>query len=166
MVGLKTRRIYPGLYSGCRAVSLWRGLSAAAALTLAFGCAGCSLGQLDNVWGSSDKTDRTGSITPPPGAKPASELPPDSDLVFTKAAVSQVLNRAGNSASEPWENPRSGARGTVTPITSAYSQAGQTCRDFLASYVNGSSQSWLQGAACKQQKGAWEVRSMKPWKRS
>ena len=67
---------------------------------------------------------------------------------------------------EPWENPRSGARGTVTPITTAYTQSGQTCRDFLASYVNGSSQSWLQGAACKQQKGAWEVRSMKPWKRS
>lgn len=166
MVGLKTRRIYPGLYSGCRAASLWRGLSAAAALALAFTCAGCSLGQLDNVWGSVDKTDSTGSITPPPGAKPSSELPPDSDLVFTKAAVSQVLNRTGNDASEPWENPRSGARGTVTPLTSAYSQAGQTCRDFLASYVNGSSQSWLQGAACKQQKGAWEVRSMKPWKRS
>jgi surface antigen len=141
-------------------------LTAAAALTLASGCAGCSIGQVDNVWGSADQSEYTGSITPPPGAKPASELPPDSDLVFTKAAVSQVLNRAGNSSSEPWENPRSGARGTVTPITTAYTQAGQTCRDFLASYVNGSSQAWLQGAACKQQKGAWEVRSMKPWKRS
>ena len=59
-------------------------------------------------------------------------------------------------------------RGTVTPITAAYVQSGQTCRDFLASYVNGSSQSWLQGEACKQKnlKGAWEVRSLKPWKRS
>ena len=124
------------------------------------------MGQLDNVWGSGDKADQTGSITPPPGAKPVTELPPDSDLVFTRAAVSEVLNRSGNDASVPWENPRSGARGTVTPITSAYTQAGQTCRDFLASYVNGSSQAWMQGAACKQQKGAWEVRSMKPWKRS
>jgi surface antigen len=117
------------------------------------------------VWGS-DKSDQTGSISPPPGAKPVADLPPESDLVFTKAAVAQVLSRTGNDASESWENPGSGARGTVTPITSAYTQAGQTCRDFLASYVNGSSQSWLQGAACKQQKGAWEVRSMKPWKRS
>ena len=166
VVGFKTRRFYRALYSGCGAASLWRGLTAAAALTLAFGCSGCSIGQVDNVWGSADKSDYTASITPPPGAKPANELPPDSDLVFTKAAVSQVLNRAGNSASEPWENPRSGARGTVTPITTAYTQAGQTCRDFLASYVNGNSQAWLQGAACKQQKGAWEVRSMKPWKRS
>ena len=165
MVGLKTRRFNRGLYSGCRAASLWRGLTAAAGLTLAFACAGCSVGQLDNVWGA-DKSDQTGSIAPPPGAKPVADLPPESDLVFTKVAVSQVLSRTGNDASESWENPRSGARGTVTPITSAYTQAGQTCRDFLASYVNGSSQSWLQGAACKQQKGAWEVRSMKPWKRS
>lgn len=167
MVGLKTRRIDQGLYSGSAATSLWRGLAAATALTLAFACAGCSIGQLDNVWGGGDKADQTGSITPPPGAKPVGDLPPESDLVFTKAAVSQVLNRSGNDASESWENPRSGARGTVTPITSAYTQAGQTCRDFLASYVNGSSQAWMQGAACKPQKGAaWEVRSIKPWKRS
>ena len=59
----------------------------------------------------------------------------------------------------------SGARGTVTPIASAYTQDGQTCRNFLASYVNGDSQSWMQGEACKL-RGAWEVRSLKPWKRS
>ena len=93
------------------------------------------------------------------------ELPPDSDLVFTRAAVSDVLSRPSNDASVPWENPHSGARGNVTPIASAYTQDGQTCRDFLASYVNGAAQSWLQGEACKQ-KGAWEVRSLKPWKRS
>ena len=43
-------------------------------------------------------------------------------------------------------------------------QDGKTCRDFLASYVRGSAQSWLQGEACKPDKGAWEVRSLKPWK--
>ena len=161
VVGFKTRQ-YRALYSGCGASSLWRGLAAAGTLTLAFACAGCSVGQLDNIYGSADKHDVTGSITPA-GVK--NELPPDADLVFTKLAVSQVLSKSSNEASEPWENPRSGARGTVTPITSAYTQSGQTCRDFLASYVNGSSQAWLQGAACKQQ-GAWEVRSMKPWKRS
>ena len=46
--------------------------------------------------------------------------------------------RGGKDASAPWENPRTGARGTVTPIASAYTQDGQTCRDFLASYVSGS----------------------------
>ena len=159
MVGLKTSQ-----YSGSSGSSLWRGLAGAMVLTVALGCGGCSLGQLDSL--SGDKSDRTGSITPSPGAKQVSDLPPDSDLVFTKAAVSEVLNRPTNDASVPWENPRSGARGTVTPITLAYTQAGQTCRDFLASYVNGASQAWLQGEACKHQKGAWEVRSLKPWKRS
>ena len=39
----------------------------------------------------------------------------------------------------PWENPTTGARGTVTPLSTAYSNNGTTCRDFLASYVrNGS----------------------------
>jgi surface antigen len=154
------------LYTGCVAASLWRASGAAAVVMLGLACGGCSIGQLDNVWGSADKADQTGSIPVAQAAKPVGDLPPDSDLVFTKAAVSQVLSRSGNGASEPWENPRSGARGTVTPITAAYTQSGQTCRDFLASYVKGSSEAWLQGAACKEQKGAWEVRSLKPWKRS
>ena len=51
-------------------------------------------------------------------------------------------------------------------LAAAYTQDGQTCRDFLASYVTGSSQAWLQGEACKHPKGVWEVRTLKPWKRS
>ena len=54
-----------------------------------------------------------------------------------RAAASEVLRRGEKDASQPWENPQTGARGTVTPIASAYTQDGQTCRDFLASYVNG-----------------------------
>ena len=64
-------------------------------------------------------------------------------------------------------DPATGARGTVTPIASAYQKDDRTCHDFLASYVKGAAQSWLQGEACKPIEGAaWEVRSMKPWKRS
>lgn len=176
MVGHKTHRIYGAQYRGCGAARLWRGGFAAGAVTLALACGGCSVGQLDSVYASAEKSDHTGSIASavkPAGDKlasdkPANDLPPEADLVFTKAAVRQVLNKSGNDASEAWENPRTGARGTVTPITAAYAQSGQTCRDFLASYVNGSSQSWLQGEACKpkNRKGAWEVRSLKPWKRS
>jgi len=136
------------------------------AVALALAAGGCSLsGQLDSVFGGSDKSDQTGSITPP-AAKQASELPSDADLAFTRIAVSELLSRGGKDASQPWENPRSGARGTVTPIAAAYTQDGQTCRDFLASYVTGSSQAWLQGEACQRPKGVWEVRTLKPWKRS
>ena len=47
----------------------------------------------------------------------------------------EVLTRTDANASQPWENPNTGARGTVTPTASAYTQDGFTCRDFLASYV-------------------------------
>jgi surface antigen len=123
--------------------------------------------QLDSLFGSSDKSDHTGSVASSPGdIAQAGQLPPDHDLAYTRAAVAVVLNRDDKYASQPWENPRSGARGTVTPIASAYTQDGQTCRDFLASYVKGNDQAWMQGEACKQDTGSWEVRSLKPWKRS
>lgn len=136
------------------------------AIMLGFACGGCSLSyQLDTLFTKNTddgKTEATGSIAEPAKA----ELPPDSDLVYTRAAAAEVLTRGGKDISVPWENPRTGARGTVTPIASAYSQDGLTCRDFLASYVREKSESWLQGEACRQPKGTWEVRSLKPWKRS
>jgi surface antigen len=117
------------------------------------------------------RSDITGSITPRSGAKPdaktAAKLPPEDDLAYAKAAVSKLLALGGKHTSLPWENPATGARGTITPITSAYNGAGgQTCRDFLASHITGTSEAWLQGAACKHHTGPWQVRSMKPWKSS
>ena len=132
-------------------------------LALALAAGGCSMSsQFDSFFDG----DSTGSITPPPLAKPVSTLPPDGDLAYARAAASEVLRRGEKDASQPWENPESGARGTVTPIASAYTQEGRTCRNFLASYVSGHDESWLTGEACRQPKGVWEVRSLKPWKRS
>ena len=101
---------------------------------VALGCGGCSLsGQFDSLFG--EKSDRTGTITPPPGTKEVVQLPPDADLAYARAAASAVLSRGEKDTSMPWENPSTGARGTVTPIASAYTQDGRTCRDFLASFV-------------------------------
>jgi surface antigen len=65
---------------------------------------------------------------------------------------------------------RNRARGSVTPLASTYTSEGRICRDFLASYVRGTNEGWLQGEACQQNrgeaKGPWEIRHMKPWKRS
>ena len=148
-------------YSGCLSLRLRRGASLAALLALALGSGGCSMSyQLESYFG--DRTT-TGSIAAAP--KTAETLPPEHDLAFAKAAASEVLRRGEKDASLDWENPKTGARGTVTPIASAYTQDGQTCRDFLASYVSDRVQSWMQGEAC-QDKGAWQVRTLKPWKRS
>jgi len=108
--------------------------------------------------------DVTGSIGP---AQPAVAVQavPEADSAL-RAAASELLRRNEANTSLPWENPKTGARGTVTPIAAAYSQAGRTCRDFLASYIRAGSESWLQGEACQSREGYWEVRSLKPWTRS
>lgn len=163
MAGSQTLQSDLDLYRRYARPRLWRALSLAALLTVALGNGGCSLStQIESYFGG----DRTGSITPPPGTKAVEALPPADDLAYARAAASEVLRHGDKNASQPWENPHSGARGTVTPIASAYTQDGVTCRDFLASYVAGKAESWLQGEACQQEKGAWEVRSLKPWKRS
>lgn len=131
---------------------------------------GCSLSyKLDSFLGKNgeDKPENTGSIRTPT-ARPsgdAAALRAD-DLAYAKAAASEVLSRTDANASQPWENPATGARGTVTPTATAYTQDGFTCRDFLASYVHDGSESWLQGDACRIHQGQWTVRSLRPLKRS
>ena len=111
----------------------------------------------------------TGTINPPAGAaiashkaSPQAEL----DLAYARAAAMEALTRASRDASLPWQNPHSGARGNITPLATSYSEAGMACRDFLASYIHGDAQDWLEGAACRTGSGTWEVRRLKPLKPS
>ncbi|GAA0007585.1 hypothetical protein BRDID11002_75910 [Bradyrhizobium diazoefficiens] len=63
-----------------------------------------------------------------------------------------MLSKGDKDSSQHWENPVTGARGSVTPIAQSYAaEDGRRCRDFLASYVNGNTESWLQGAGCQRQ---------------
>ncbi len=139
----------------------------ACASLLALALAGCSFSyQLDNLFAKAeDGAVRGGSLhlaTPKPIAQPPSE----GDLTIARAVASEALGKAGKDISMPWENPRTGARGTITPLASAYTQDGSICRDFLASYVKDGGEAWLHGAGCRVQRGKWQVRSMRPWKNS
>jgi surface antigen len=126
------------------------------------GAGGCSLSRTDGGFGRMDDNEVTGSIGAAQANGPA---PTEGDLAFARNAASDVLTKGDKDSSQPWENPDTGARGSVTPLAQAYSAEGRTCRDFLASYVNGTSESWLQGAACQTEHGRWEIHTLKPWKR-
>jgi surface antigen len=135
-------------------------------ILVGLGSSGCSLNRSDAALAKSDQlakfedSEVTGSIG---GATPA---PTESDLAFARNAASDVLTKGDKDSSQPWENPETGARGSVTPLAQSYAaEDGRTCRDFLASYVNGRTESWLQGAACKASQGRWEIHTLKPWKR-
>ena len=174
-------------YSGMVVASLRLGT----VLVLGLFAGGCAMsGGLGDMFAKKQKTedvratalaseDVTHSATEPTlrasTAVSTSGLPSETDLVFARMAIVEVLQRGTKEVSAPWENPSSGARGTVTPIASAYARDGDTCHDFLASYIRrGSPERWLQGQACRSkprgkpgaQAGAWEVKSLRPWTRT
>jgi surface antigen len=130
------------------------------AILIAVGAGGCSLSRTDNAFAKMDDKEVTGSIA----ARASGPAPTETDLAFARNAASDVLTKGDRDSSQPWENPETGARGSVTPLAQAYSSDGRTCRDFLASYVNGRSETWLQGAACKSGEGRWEIHTLKPWR--
>ncbi len=92
--------------------------------------------------------------------------PAEADLAYARAAASNVLATSGKDESVPWQNPQTGAGGNITPLDTSYSEDGRTCRDFLASYMHGAAQDWLQGAACRSVGGTWEVTRLTPLKPS
>jgi len=124
---------------------------------------------LGSLFPSGKVEPETTSTLPPPADEPrasnAALSPSEADLAYARAVASEALARGAKDTSHPWENPHTGARGSVTPLTNAYSSNGITCRDFLASYVKDKAETWLQGEACKLNK-RWEVRSMKPWRKA
>ena len=121
---------------------------------------GCALGgRSDGPFAKMMGKETTGSIA-------HTGQPTEGDLAFARNAASDVLTKGDKDSSQPWSNPETGARGSVTPLAEAYTEDGHTCREFLASYVNGKAESWLQGAACQSSRGRWEIHSLKPWRRS
>lgn len=171
-----SRASWAPTYSGTTKASLRRllwlraarlpALAVVASLGLSSG--GCAVSGMFGI-GKDDafaKAETTGSIPTRALGKPNSGLPPDADLAYARSAIAEVLSMGRKDFSTSWENPRSGARGTVTPIAKAYTQDGITCHDFLASYLNGRDETWMRGEACQQAQGRWEVKALRPWTRS
>jgi len=132
-------------------------------ILIGLACSGCSMSHSEAAFARMQDPSVTGTLKPRVASHSG---PTESDLAFARNAASDVLTKGDRDSSQPWENPETGARGSVTPLAQAYASDGHTCRDFLASYVNGAAENWLQGAACKSDHGRWEIHSLKPWKQS
>lgn len=141
----------------------------------ALGSAGCSmtlplsqfLGSMKLSQPESDPAT-TGSINPS-GVKLTDgsvlEGISDGDMARARDAVFQSLAEEEQGAAAPWVNDESGVRGSATPIAAAYTSDGQECRDFLLSFVTGTSEKWAQGEACRHDGTGWQIRALKPWNR-
>jgi len=136
---------------------------------------GCS-SSLPSMFGDSGKSTQvarsenvkpepnvTGSLSLANGAK--STMSP-LDWNIAKSALRESLGRAEAGASQPWENPTSGARGTVTPVAAIYEKNGFACRNFIVSHVRESKESWFEGTACRVHRGQWDVTTTRPLEKS
>jgi surface antigen len=131
--------------------------AALALIVIGLSAGGCSLNRPGGPFAQASQAEVTGAL--------GSRGPTPSDLAFARNAASDVLTKGDKDSSQPWQNPETGARGSVTPLAQAYSDDdGRTCRDFLASYVNGTTENWLQGSACHNGNGRWEIHTLKPWR--
>ena len=145
------------------------GLSPSRPLLAAFSAAGCAY-QLDTIFSKTDAdVEQTGSIGTTEPQSCGGESAPRRCLRWIsltraplppmrwRAAVEGRERSVGKSAYR--RRRQHHAAGCVL-----YRRQLSTCRDFLASYVRGQAQSWLQGEACRSDHGAWEVKSLKPLK--
>jgi hypothetical protein len=159
-------RVRLPIYNGTTGASLCRHrpsrfIALAAVIPMALSVSACSY-KLDSAFSrDSEKADNGGAGRATAMAAPGSA---ETDLAYAKAAAAEALGGTGG-VSVPWENPGTGARGTVTLLASAYTQDGFTCRDFLASYIRRDTESWLQGDGCRIHQGRWEVRHMRTLQR-
>jgi surface antigen len=158
------------------------------ALVLAVAMAGCSmsfpslLGEKDGDKSSpstsaafdarSEKAgkadgDITGSLPLQPAAAASAKgaLSPI-DWAIAKSALRDVLGRGEAGSSQPWENPTTGARGTVTPVAQIYEKDGFPCRNFILGGVRNGRESWFEGTACRIHRGNWDVMTTRPLQKS
>lgn len=107
--------------------------------------------------------DTTGSIAKPT-TKLSRHLDPE-DLRRATAAMSTALDPQGSGASVNWDNPRSNAKGSFTPVGQAYPIDGKICRAFIADIAVGESVEKLQGAACRGKSAEWALTEVEPFRR-
>ena len=56
-----------------------------------------------------------------------------------------------------WNNPETGAAGTVTPIREGRTQTGEYCREFAQTINVGGRIEQATGTACRQADGSWRI---------
>lgn len=80
----------------------------------------------------------------------------EEDRVLLSDAVRAVLDQGADGQVRAWENPKTGARGELTPVAT-FEQAGQKCRDLeVANSARGRSNR-LVLTFCRQDDGDWKI---------
>jgi surface antigen len=164
---LRLRHPVRGALSDCRVaaliVGLRRSVCAFFALGIALMTAACGMSAKFALPGTGPSADAKAPTGSEDLISALSTGAFSGDDLLTASVTAAALLAHGKGGR--WENPQSGARGTITPIAAVYRDNGVECRDFLVSYVHDNAQAWMRGEACRDGASRWDVRSLKPWRR-
>lgn len=81
-----------------------------------------------------------------------------------KPAFAQALGADGAPAN--WSNPKSGAKGSFIALGQSYPGVSGRCRAFQADIDGQKADEVLEGTACADKSGDWQVTEIKPVKKS
>jgi surface antigen len=107
--------------------------------------------------------EATGSI--PRVVSPLSASLDEEDWRRAKGALAVALDPQGDGAAVNWDNPKSGAKGSVTPVGDAYAKEERVCRAFVADIGGEAPAKSVTGTGCRDKGGEWAVSDVKPWKK-
>jgi surface antigen len=79
------------------------------------------------------------------------------DLQYANRATQTSLESGQPGQPLPWNNPQSGAYGTVTPQRYYQASGGQYCREFQQTITVGGQTQDGYGTACRQPDGTWKI---------
>ncbi|SLN29736.1 RT0821/Lpp0805 family surface protein [Oceanibacterium hippocampi] len=77
------------------------------------------------------------------------------DTAAMERAVNEALESRLSGQTVRWQNPATGASGTITPVRTYRARNGQWCREFTRNWVRPGGTDQLRGIACRQDDGRW-----------
>jgi surface antigen len=148
---------YKGNEGGLTRASAWPWLGALLFLGTALG--GCSVSMpMGSLLGDDDPT---GAIQ-----KPQLDGLVGEDWRRAKAALAAALGGGQTKNPVAWANPGSGVKGSFSPVGDAYQTASGPCRGFAAAVDRNDMDDSLQGTACSDKNGDWQVTDVRPISKS
>jgi surface antigen len=79
------------------------------------------------------------------------------DLAYSNQTTQRTLETAQTHQTSSWQNPDTGASGTVTPTRTWQTAGGDYCREFQQTISVGGKTEQGYGKACRQPDGSWKI---------
>jgi surface antigen len=83
----------------------------------------------------------------------------DRDKEMAAKAAQQAFENNHAGTPSTWQNPDSGASGTITPTRTYQIEDGQYCREYTQEILVGGEKHQSHGTACRQPDGSWKVQN-------